>query len=109
MKTIKSKQEFEKVFSSGSRANHPLVRITYLKTDKTGGKVAFVAAKRLGNAVYRNRCKRLLREAARMSGLPDTGWSVILFSTNKTHESAPDEIATALGKLLRRSGVRNTA
>ena len=109
METIKSKKEFEEVFSGGSRANHPLVRITYMERCDGGGKVAFVAAKRLGNAVYRNRCKRLLREAARMSALPVDGWSIILFSTRRTHESSPAEIAAALGKLLRRSGVRDAA
>ena len=58
METIKSKQEFERVFTNGKRASHPLVRITFVKEDQNAPtRIAFVAAKRLGNAVFRNRCK----------------------------------------------------
>lgn len=103
METIKSGREFQTVFSNGRRANHPLVRMVFLRQDGFGrGRVAFVAAKRLGNAVYRNRCKRVLREAARLEGLPIAGRDVILFSTNETHDSNPQEVAASLRKLLKK-------
>lgn len=105
MKTIKSRREFEKVFSNGRRYGHRLVRITVLSADEgDAGRVAFVAAKRLGNAVYRNRCKRVLREAARLSGLPKGTCDVILFATRKTHESSPAEVREALEGLLCKAG-----
>lgn len=105
METIKSRREFETVFSGGKRANHRLVRITVLAEDEGGrGKVAFVAAKRLGNAVCRNRCKRVLREAARQCELPREGFKIILFATPQTRDSNPDEVAKALSTLLARFG-----
>lgn len=106
METIKSRSEFEKVFSGGKRYNHRLVRITVLKGhgDGDSGRVAFVAPKRLGNAVFRNRCKRVLREAAHMAGLPSRGADVILFATGRTHDSSPREVSAALDGLLRRAG-----
>ncbi len=105
METIKSRKEFESVFSGGKRANHRLVRITVLTDDEGGqGKVAFVAAKRLGNAVYRNRCKRVLREAARICDMPLDGRKIILFATRQTHDSSPAEVAEALRGLLKRCG-----
>lgn len=101
MKTIKSKRDFEAVFKGGRRINHPLVRVTVLPGEEgVSSKVAFVAAKRLGNAVYRNRCKRILRAAVQQSNLPPTGYEVILFSTNKTHEATSTEVAQALNKLI---------
>ena len=103
MKTIKSKQEFERVFRGGKRVNHPAVRLTVRKTDDCGdGRLAFVAAKRLGNAVYRNRCKRVLRAAAREAEYPPAGYDVILFSTNLTHDSSSGDVAKALRKLAKR-------
>lgn len=106
MKTIKSKKEFERVFSGGKRVNHKLVRITALVNNEGDlAKVAFVAPKRLGNAVYRNRCKRILREAARMSGLPLRNCDVILFATRSTHESSPSEVSEALLKLLQKADI----
>ena len=105
METIKSKQEFESVFSGGKRANDRLVRITVLENDEGGpDKVAFVAAKRLGNAVYRNRCKRVLREAARQCGMPWDKKKVIIFATRHTHDSNPAQVAAALTALRQRFG-----
>lgn len=105
METIKSKLDFERVFSKGERFSAPLVRITVLRDDEGGsGRVAFVAAKRLGNAVYRNRCKRLLREAARDCHMPRENLSIILFATNRTHEAHPRHIAKDLERLLGRLG-----
>ena len=100
-KTIKSKRDFEKVFSCGKRLNDPLLRIRMAKLDEGGpGRVAFVAPKRLGNAVFRNRCKRVLREAARECGLPLDGYDMILF----THDSSPSSIARSLRRLIQKAG-----
>ena len=110
MKTIKSKRDFERVFIEGRRANASRVRIIYMKDDGADtGRVAFVAAKRLGNAVYRNRCKRLLREASRACGLPTDSWSVILFATRKTHDAQYDDIICDLRELMRRTGIVSVA
>ena len=106
MKTIKSKRDFERLFSSGKRLNGSLLRVRVACTDEgVPGRVAFVAAKRLANAVFRNRCKRVLREAARLCSLPRDGFDVLLFSTRETHDSSPEQLVPQLRKMLERAGV----
>ena len=106
MKTIKSKRDFERVFSRGRRFNDQLLRIRVAASDEGAPSgVAFVAAKRLGNAVFRNRCKRVLREATRLCGLPGDGYDVLLFATSRTHDSSPEQVASSLRKLLKRAGL----
>lgn len=100
--TIKSKKEFGQVFSDGRRDGGRLVRVVFLESEQDGS-IAFVAAKRLGNAVYRNRCKRLLREAARKLHLPVEGTAMILFSTCRTHDAKPSEISRELSAILSRN------
>ena len=63
------------------------------------GQVAFIAPKRLGNAVLRNRCKRLLRAGLLMnretfvsSGICDN-YSIIFMATAKTAEQSSLQIA----------------
>ena len=103
METIKSKQDFEKVFRGGKRLNHRLVRLTVMESEQEGrSRVAFVCAKRLGNAVCRNRCKRVLRAAAQQAGFPLDGYEVILFSTPATRAAFSTEVAAALAKLVER-------
>lgn len=106
METLKT-SEFEKVFLRGKRLSDRLLRIRVFELeDGSVGKLAFVAGKRLGNAVFRNRCKRVLRVAARECGLPAEGYGIILLATSSTHESSPEEVSQALAKLLKRAGVQ---
>ena len=100
-KTIKSKSDFERVFTQGRRLNDKLLRMRVVaRDDGLPGRVAFVAAKRLGNAVYRNRGTRVLREAARVAALPLDGYDVILLATNQTHDSSPELVSCAVRRLL---------
>lgn len=77
--------------------------MTVLRRNEGGpSRVAFVCAKRLGNAVFRNRCKRVLREAAREADLPQEGYEVILFATRNTYAAHPHEVAQAITALMSR-------
>ena len=107
MRTLKSRLEFERAFTQGRRYNHPLIRMVICEAVNEGdpGRVAFVAAKRLGCAVVRNRSKRVLREAARALRLPVEGCDVILFATPRTRAAHPEEMIEALKSLLKRAGV----
>lgn len=107
MRTLKSRQEFERAFTQGKRYNHPVIRMIVSETVDEGGpsRVAFVAAKRLGCAVVRNRSKRVLREAARACGLPPVGHDIILFATPRTATASPDQMAEGLAALKRRARI----
>jgi ribonuclease P protein component len=107
MKTLKSRKHFSRVFTCGRRTRTALVRVQSLRSNNEGDptEVAFVAAKRLGNAVYRNKCKRLLREAARKCSLPATGYGILLFATPQTHDAHVDYVARDLAHALVKAGI----
>ena len=71
--------------------------------DQTG-RVAFIAGKKLGNAVKRNRSKRVMREAARSLELPKPGFDIILMATGRTSSSSTQEVTKELADLLKRAG-----
>ena len=105
MRTIKSRLDFEHVFRQGKRYNHPLVRMVICDARNEGdsGRVAFVAAKRLGCAVVRNRSKRVLREVARAGSFPVEGKDIILFATPKTRDASPADMLKAVQSLTARA------
>jgi ribonuclease P protein component len=105
MSTIRSSKEIDFVFRSGRRAATPLV--TILMTDTPhgrdpGGRVAFIAGKRLGNAVLRNRAKRLLRAALRQAGGPWPGHDVALIAQRRLLDVTSDQVAGDIRSLMKR-------
>jgi ribonuclease P protein component len=61
--------DFEKVYKSGKRHFATHLTVFYLRRQHAEGpRVGFTVGKALGGAVQRNRMKRRLREAVRLSG-----------------------------------------
>ena len=61
-------EDFKRVRRSGKSYAHPLVVLIALKSEKNDQprlKIGIAAGRTVGTAVYRNRAKRLLREAMR--------------------------------------------
>ena len=110
MDTIKSKSDIEVIFKTGRWYNHANLRILVkerLLERDCSGRVAFIAGKKTGNAVSRNRAKRLLRECARLEQLPYDGYDIILIATNKTKECALYDLSEALSTLLLRADLKS--
>jgi len=67
---------FNRVFSNGKRLPGSIVdtRFLIIEDGTQQVKAGFVAGKKTGNAPYRNKCKRLMREAYRLHrhGLAET-------------------------------------
>jgi len=106
MSTIKSSREIDSIFRDSRRVAHPLVIALIAKTPEgrgPGGRVAFVAGKRLGNAVTRNRSKRVLRAAARRAGAPWPGHDVVLIATVRTKTATEGDLDKALARLVARA------
>lgn len=65
-------------------------------------KISAVAAKRLGCAVLRNRCKRLLREAAFLNQAGDYQADIIFLANKHTYDATIDQIVCDMKTLLQR-------
>ena len=108
MHTLKNASEIDSIFKEGMRATGGIVTLIARRTPEARaheGRVLFVAGKRLGGAVVRNRSKRVLRDATRRSGGPWAGWDVVLMARPATSTASPSELDRALRSGLVRVGV----
>lgn len=71
-KILRGKSHFDRLFREGNRltASSVDLRFTTIPDAPAGCLVAFVAGRKVGNAVIRNRCKRRMREAYRQHPFP---------------------------------------
>jgi ribonuclease P protein component len=98
--------DFKRVRRSGKLYAHPLVVLYALKSDQESVRVGVSAGLAVGNAVKRNRAKRLLR-AAMNELLPQTtlGSYLLLIARSPLPKSDLQQTRAALSDLLERAGL----
>jgi len=108
--TIKSSREIDRVFRKSTRVAHPqLIALIAPTPEGRGreGRVAFIAGKRIGNAVVRNRAKRVMRAAVRRAGGPWTGHDVLLIASPTTGSADHSAIDGAFRRMVSRANLES--
>lgn len=98
--------DIKRVRRSGKSYAHPLIVLYALRTEAPQTRAAVSAGTTVGNAVHRNRAKRLLREAMN-SLLPRVlpGFELLLIARTPLAGSDLEHTRSALNDLLKRSHV----
>jgi ribonuclease P protein component len=101
--------DFKRVRRNGKSYAHSLLVLAAQASDSPQIRVGVAAGRTTGNAVQRNRAKRLLREAMRTL-LPSLahGWDLILVARPGLASASLEDTRTALTSLLRRAGLFST-
>lgn len=98
--------DFKRVRRLGKKYAHPLVLLYALKSDVPEARVGVSAGLAVGNAVQRNRAKRLLRAAMSVL-LPATqpGNDLLLIARSPLPASTLQQTHAALASVLTRAGL----
>lgn len=73
------------------------------------GRVAFIAGKKLGNAVWRNSAKRRLRAIVCDLGGPWSGYDVVISARSNILKASYSKVSDACEKALVKAGLHNPA
>ena len=113
METIKSSTEISQLFSAGKRYKTPYVTLIVGEHDSDTnraqdvqhdlpGRVAFIAGKKLGNAVWRNRAKRRMRAICQELGGPWPQKDVVFLARSSLCRVSYDKVLRASGDAVQR-------
>jgi ribonuclease P protein component len=96
--------DLERVRQASCVWRHPLTILFIQANELETSRFAFVASRRVGKAVSRNRARRLLREAIRRH-LPEieSGWDMLFVARENTVAASFFEVETAVLSLLSRA------
>lgn len=106
---LREKKDFERVYAEGKTIKNELIVMVVLeKEDSHQSRVGYAVSKRLGKATERNKIRRRLKEALRLSevGLPDHS-DTVLIARGKIRGKGYAEIEGALKSLLKRAQYLN--
>jgi ribonuclease P protein component len=115
---LRSAKDFERVWREGRSHAHPLTVLVACRqvTDASAQdrpqlpptRCGFVAGKKVGSAVARNRAKRLLREAVRtQKAVLAAGWDLVFVARTPLAGATFSQAQAAVCQLLKRADVVN--
>lgn len=111
MDTIKSSADITVLFSQGRRFHTSGLTLIVLPTgdrsEVRSGRVAFIAGKKSGNAVWRNSAKRRLRALCHEVGGPWPGYDVLFLAKQPILNEAYDMVCKDLQHKIRQAGLNN--
>lgn len=102
--SLRRGEEFQAVWDGGKSWSHPLMILRARANGMDKNRFGFVAGKKVGGAVRRNRAKRLLREAVRHR-LPkiEKGWDLVFIARSQAEGAALKAIDDGVEQLLHRA------
>lgn len=98
--------DFRRLYSRGKSAVHPVL-VVYVMKNRTGFcRFGITTGKKVGNAVCRNRSKRIIREAYRkISPQINGNYDIVFVARAATPKMKSDEIYEVMSKLLKKLGM----
>ena len=95
--TLRKQKDFSRVYNRGKSRGSKYVVILYNRNRLGYTRTAFVASKKVGNSVMRNRARRLMREAWRsMAGEVVPGYDIVFVARNTICDCKEDEVEKSM-------------
>ena len=104
---LRKKTDFDSIYKRGKSVGDRFVVLFYRPNGLAYNRTGFLASKKVGNSVQRNRAKRLMKESYRkMEGKLPTGYDFIIIARNTINGKKCAEVEKSLYSAFKRTGVR---
>ena len=103
---INTNKDFRTLYYRGKPQVHPAL-VTYVRKNRLGyPRAGITTGKKIGGAVQRNRCRRVIREAYRLL-LPQIsgGWDLVFVARARTLRCKSTAVRAVMEEQLRAAGV----
>lgn len=99
---LRNQKHFNAVYKRGKSKGSRYVVVLYKKNSLSYTRVAFLASKKVGNSVRRNRARRLMREAYRLMNVETVrGYDIVFVARNAINDRKCDDVRKAMFGAMR--------
>ena len=104
---LRKKSDFSAIYNKGKSIGDRYVVLFYRKNGLPYHRTGFLASKKVGNSVKRNRARRLMKESYRhlLLMLPQDGYDFIIIARNTISNQKCADVERSLRSAFRRTGV----
>ena len=104
---LRKKSDFSAIYNKGKSIGDRYVVLFYRKNGLPYHRTGFLASKKVGNSVKRNRARRLMKESYRhlLPMLPQGGYDFITIARNTISNQKCADVEKSLRSAFRRTGV----
>mgnify|MGYP001296011437 CR=1 FL=1 len=100
---LRRKKDFSAVYSKGISVGERYVVLFYKKNELPYNRIAFLASKKVGNSVKRNRARRLMKESVRtMTPIADNGYDLIFIARNTINNRKCADVKKSIEAAMRK-------
>jgi ribonuclease P protein component len=94
---LRNKRDFDRLYKKGTKAHGKYLVIIFVKNGTNHNRKAFLASKKVGKAVARNRARRLMKEAYRSVAprLKD-GYDILFIARNTILNAGCREVTNTM-------------
>lgn len=105
-RTLTRNNEFSRVYARGKSFVHPQIVVYVFKNRVGYTRIGLTATKKIGNAVVRNRVRRVMRAALSEVLVKDAGGiDIVLVARKQTPAINSNKLKITLENLLKKAGV----
>lgn len=102
---LRGERQFNAVYKKGKSVGDKYVVVFYKNNGKDHNRIGILASKKVGNAVERNRARRLMRESLRNIDLEPQGKDIIIIARNTIKKAKCQEVEKSLRKALKKTKI----
>jgi ribonuclease P protein component len=103
---LRKQKDFNRIYKKGNSRGSRFTVILYKKNELGYTRTAYVASRKVGNSVRRNRARRLIREAYRsFSSDIIKGYDIIFVARNSINDHNAQEVRRSLYEALKACGL----
>ncbi|MDO4869642.1 MAG: ribonuclease P protein component [Bacillota bacterium] len=100
---LRKKEDFSLIYKKGNSIPDRYVVVFFRKNDLQYSRISFLASKKVGNSVQRNRARRLMRESYRhICSRIKEGYDIILIARKSINGKKYDEVNRSIESALKK-------